>query len=106
MKKSNFIELMDVNDVAKAIQSQLVLGRSMVRIGNSLFYPGLFQEEKINSDLFRVKDFTSDKIVLQLCSRETMLKVLSLTNKENRSIGATLIYVHGKGGSRGFASGL
>ena len=93
MGKSNFIGLMDINHVAKAMRSQLVLGSSIVKIGDSLFDPGLFQEANVNSDLFRVKDFTSDKIVLQLCSRETMLKLLSLENEENSLVGATCLSI-------------
>ena len=80
---------MDVNHVAKALRSQLVLGSSMVMIGNLLVDPGLFQVAKVNSDLFRVRDFTSDKNVLQLCSGETILKLIALTNEEHGSVCGT-----------------
>ncbi|KAI9907726.1 hypothetical protein PsorP6_004782 [Peronosclerospora sorghi] len=87
--KSSTLGLMDMNHVAKALKAQLVLGSSLITAGANIVDPGLLLEAGIAKELVQVTDYTSDALVLRLCSLESMDKLCALSNEEEGSIAAT-----------------
>ncbi|KAI9906910.1 hypothetical protein PsorP6_003978 [Peronosclerospora sorghi] len=73
--KSSTLGLMDMNHVAKALRSQLVLGSSLITAGANIVDPGLLLEAGIAKALVQVTDYTSDALVLRLGSLQFMDKL-------------------------------
>ncbi|KAI9916865.1 hypothetical protein PsorP6_018113 [Peronosclerospora sorghi] len=87
--KSSTLGLMDMNHVAKALRSQIVLGSSLITAGANIVDLGLLLEAGIAKELVQVTDYTSDALVLRLCSLESMVKLCALSNEEEGTIAAT-----------------
>ncbi|KAI9915275.1 hypothetical protein PsorP6_008360 [Peronosclerospora sorghi] len=62
--KSSTLGLMDMNHVAKALRSQLVLGSSLITVGANIVDTGMLLEAGIAKELVQVTDYTSDALVL------------------------------------------
>eukprot|EP00918_Siedleckia_nematoides_P032584 GHVU01070779.1.p1 GENE.GHVU01070779.1~~GHVU01070779.1.p1 ORF type:complete len:762 (+),score=80.80 GHVU01070779.1:258-2543(+) len=94
---TNYVFMVDPNHVAKAYRSQIVLGSRSLTMGDSVIDPGLLMVAGVNSDLYRVQDFTSDLLVLQLCSGNTLQQLLSIQASEDVSsivvTGLTLFFL-------------
>ena len=58
-------------------------GNSVKTIGNVLIDTGMIKESGINQELWRVKDWADDLLVLKLCSREYS-RTHSLSKKSSR----------------------
>lgn len=85
------IGVMDPNHAAKSFRSQLVLGTSIVHIGNAyFFYVGLLDEAGAKKSLYVVDDFASDQLVLQLTSVNTLKKLLACSPADASSMVFTL----------------
>ena len=82
--KTKTVAMVDPNHVAKAIRSQLVLGGTFTTIGDSYFDVGLLQLSGVAKNLYRVDDFTSDAVVLELCSNRTISKMEKEALTEDR----------------------
>ena len=82
--KNKTVAMVDPNHVAKAIRSQLVLGGTFTTIGGSYFDVGLLQLSGVAKNLYRVDDFASDAVVLELCSKRTISKMEQEALTEDR----------------------
>lgn len=81
------VGVMDPNHAAKSFRSQLVLGSSIVQLGNDfVFDVGLLNEAGVQKSLFVVDDFASDNLVLQLCSPKTIEKLLECDSSESNNV--------------------
>ena len=74
----NNVVMTDRNHSAKNLWSQLVLGNSIISGGNVIFDVGLLQIAGVSQDLYRVSDYASDVLDLQLCSSNAINKLLNL----------------------------
>ena len=79
----NTIVMTDCNHAAKNLRSQLVLGTTIVKGGNAIFDVGILRLAGVPPDLYRVSDYASDVLVLQLCSSSTINKLLDLLLKSH-----------------------
>jgi hypothetical protein len=79
----NTVAMTDANHAAKAIRSQLVLGSYVVTCGSGYFDVGLLNKAGVDRDLFRVSDYSSDCVILKLCSLETISKLMLLVGSES-----------------------
>ena len=55
-----------------------MLGTNIVSRGNAIFDVGLLYLAGVPADLYHVSDYTSDILVLKLCSSNTINKLLNL----------------------------
>eukprot|EP00918_Siedleckia_nematoides_P004456 GHVU01009917.1.p1 GENE.GHVU01009917.1~~GHVU01009917.1.p1 ORF type:complete len:1028 (+),score=110.56 GHVU01009917.1:417-3500(+) len=86
----NTVYFVDPNHVAKAVRSQLVLGTSIVTLGDAVVDPGLFLAAGVKQELYRVDDYASDGLVLELCSEATLGKLEAvMETEEANSVVAT-----------------
>ena len=74
----NSVVMTDCNHVVKNLRSQLVLGTSIVSGGDAIFDVVILQLAGVSQDLYRGIDYASDVLVLQLCSSNTINKLLNL----------------------------
>eukprot|EP00918_Siedleckia_nematoides_P028014 GHVU01060261.1.p1 GENE.GHVU01060261.1~~GHVU01060261.1.p1 ORF type:complete len:584 (+),score=69.11 GHVU01060261.1:139-1890(+) len=77
------VYFIDPNHVAKAIRSQLVLGSSIVTLGRTVVDPGLLMVAGVSQEIYTVKDFASDGLVLKLCSVETLIALQAIMPAEH-----------------------
>eukprot|EP00918_Siedleckia_nematoides_P003887 GHVU01008727.1.p1 GENE.GHVU01008727.1~~GHVU01008727.1.p1 ORF type:complete len:875 (+),score=105.20 GHVU01008727.1:109-2625(+) len=82
--KQSAVFLVDPNHAAKAMRSQLVLGTRVVTLGRHLFDTGLLDAAGVKKELIAVTDFTSDVVVLELCSEDTLTKLQAIVESEER----------------------
>eukprot|EP00918_Siedleckia_nematoides_P081091 GHVU01177873.1.p1 GENE.GHVU01177873.1~~GHVU01177873.1.p1 ORF type:complete len:768 (+),score=67.45 GHVU01177873.1:515-2818(+) len=91
------VYFVDPNHVAKAMRSQLILGTCVIIMGSTAFDPGLFYAAGVKTELFRVDDYTSDGLVLQLCSASTLKCLQRIAATEDASsvavTGLTLFFL-------------
>ena len=73
----NSVVMTDCNHAAKNLRSQLVLG-TFVSGGDAIFDVGILHLAGVSQELYRVSDYASDMLVLQLCSSDTINKLLNL----------------------------
>eukprot|EP00918_Siedleckia_nematoides_P094948 GHVU01208473.1.p1 GENE.GHVU01208473.1~~GHVU01208473.1.p1 ORF type:complete len:668 (+),score=68.59 GHVU01208473.1:414-2417(+) len=83
--KRSSVFLLDPNHAAKALRSQLVLGSRVVTLGRHLVDPGLLAVAGVKKELVAVSDFTSDVVVLELCSEETLNKLEAIVKHEEQA---------------------
>ena len=81
---TNSVVMKDCNHAAKNLRSQLVLGTNIVSGGNAIFDVGLLPLPGVAADLYCVGDYTSDILVLKLCSSNTINKLLNLLISSNK----------------------
>ena len=81
---TNSVVMTDCNHAAKNLRSQLVLGTTIVSGGKAIFDVGILHLAGVLQELFRVSDYTSDVLVLQLCSSSTITKLLTLLLTSNK----------------------
>ncbi|KAI9909473.1 hypothetical protein PsorP6_014789 [Peronosclerospora sorghi] len=62
------VPIVDPNNVAKAVRSQLILGSNIVLAGDYLVDPGLLPDANVSKELYQVTDYTSDLLVIRLYS--------------------------------------
>lgn len=93
MGKTDVIGVMDMNHGQKSLRSQIVLGSSIKEIGGIVIDQGLFQltPVKIPIDWYKVSDYSSDILVLKLCSHETIQKILNITPADEVDINAIAV---------------
>jgi hypothetical protein len=73
----------DTNHNVKNSRYQLVIGGNTPSIiGPYVVDPGLLKKADIPNDLYRVKDFACDLLVLRLTSAETMEQILKVPNQD------------------------
>ena len=85
----NSVVMTDCNHAAKNLRSQLVLGTTIVSGGNAIFDVRILHLAGVSQDLYRVSDYVSGMLVLQLCSSDTINKLLQLlitTNEDPLNI--------------------
>ena len=82
----NSVVMNDCNHAAKNLRSQLVLGTSTVSGGDEIFDVGILHLAGVSQDLYRVSDYASDVLVLQLCSSDTINKLLNLLLTSSESL--------------------
>ncbi len=68
---TNSVVMTDCNHAAKNLRLQLVLGTNIVSGGNTIFDVGLLPLACVPANLYHVSDYTSDLLVLKLCSSNT-----------------------------------
>ena len=73
----------DANHNMKSLQYQLVGGSSCVTCGMAVLDPGLLQACGIPETLIRVSDWASDKLVLDLASSNTLMKLKARLDVQN-----------------------
>ena len=96
--KTNIIGVMDMNHAMKSYRSQIVLGSSVKQIGGILIDQGLFQvtPNKIPMDWYKVANYSSDIIVLKLCSPETIKKIIDIQPAPEKESDTKAVAVLGK----------
>ena len=88
--KSSFTGLTDPNHNVKNGQYQMVIGGNTCKtIGHAIIDAGLLPIGKVPQDLWRIKDFASDLLVLKLASAKTIESVLPITVMDELSKKAT-----------------
>ena len=87
-----------MNHAMKSYRSQIVLGSSVKQIGGILIDQGLFQvtPNKIPMDWYKVADYSSDIIVLKLCSPETIKKIIDIQPAPEKESDTKAVAVLGK----------
>eukprot|EP00918_Siedleckia_nematoides_P105958 GHVU01231286.1.p1 GENE.GHVU01231286.1~~GHVU01231286.1.p1 ORF type:complete len:750 (-),score=74.81 GHVU01231286.1:231-2339(-) len=85
MGLDNCVYFVDPNHAAKAARSQVVLGSSIITMGNALVDPGLLLVAGVKKELYQVADYASDGLVLQLCSSDTLDKLKGIADSEDAS---------------------
>ena len=80
--KSPTVGMIDPNHVSKAIRSQLVLGGSFTTVGDTCFDVGLLQLAGVQQNLYRVDDFSSDSVVLELCNTTNISKIEKIVSAQ------------------------
>ena len=83
---SNHVGLVDSNHNAKNFHYMVVGGSCVLMIGNYVIDPQLLVLAKVANDLWRVKDWASDNLVLKLASSSTVEKLATLDQEEDASI--------------------
>lgn len=93
MGKTDVIGVMDMNHGQKSLWSQIVLGSLVKEIGSIVIDQGLFQltPVKIPMDWYKVSDYSSDILVLKLCSNETIQKILDIKPADEFDINAIAV---------------
>lgn len=76
--KRNQVSLPDTNHNVKNARYQLIGGSSAACFGYYVFDPSLLKLAKVNQKLWRVEDYASDALVLQLASSSTIQKLNGL----------------------------
>ena len=76
--ESTYIGTTDPNHNAKSIVYQIIGGSSLPFIGTKYIDASLLHLAEVPEDLWRPSDFSSDLIVLKLCSSITMEKLIQL----------------------------
>lgn len=84
----NYCAMVDTNHNMKNFRYMLVGGSCVVFIGNYVLDPQLLVIASVPNDLWRIKDWASDAIVLKMASSSTVEKVVALENEEAGSIAA------------------
>ena len=88
----SYCGLTDPNHNVKNGRYQMVVGRNSVKtIGQAIIDTGFFPLAEIEQELWRVKDFALDLIVLKLASTKTVFAILSLLPADPVSNKATCI---------------
>ena len=77
--------MIDPNHIGKAIRSQLVLGGSFTTVGDTCFDVGLLQLAGVQQNLYRVDDFSSDAIVLELFNTTNVAKIEKIADDEDKN---------------------
>ena len=80
------VGLIDTDHNAKNFRYQLLGGSSVVMMGNFIIDPELLRLARVEIDLWRVKDFASDLLVLKLASEKTINKLSQLDNEDSSCI--------------------
>ena len=80
---TNSVVMTDCNHAAKNLRSQLVLGTIIVVGGKAIFDVGILHLAGVPQELYRINDYASDVLVLQLCSSSTINKLLTLLLTSN-----------------------
>jgi len=70
----------DVNHNMKSMRYQLIGGSACVTCGTVLINPGLLKAAGVAEGLFRVSDWASNKLVLEIASENTINKLHDLYN--------------------------
>ena len=87
--------IVDTNRNGKNLRYQEMLGGNMVKsIGCVLIGGGIVKASGINQETWRVKDWSDDHIVLCLCSADTVLKIIHLTNGKQDPTTIAVICLH------------
>ena len=81
--KKDYLCVTDTNHNVKNARYQAIIGGNAVKtIGNCLIDTGMLKLLGINQELYIVKDFASDKSVLELNSSNTVAKILGLEGQD------------------------
>ena len=77
-EKTNEIAFVDDNHVAEAIRNQILSEAELKTIGSNLIQPGIFALANLNipKDIYKVKDFASDALVLGICVPKLIKKIM------------------------------
>ncbi|XP_065663502.1 uncharacterized protein LOC136085832 [Hydra vulgaris] len=77
-EKTSEVAFIDDNHVVKAIRNQILSGTELKIIGSYLIQPGIFAHASLNisKDLYEVKDFASDALVLGICDPKLIKKII------------------------------
>ncbi|KAI9913330.1 hypothetical protein PsorP6_005485 [Peronosclerospora sorghi] len=70
--RGDTVSVVDLNHVAKPVGSQLIFGSNIVLAGDYLVDPGLLPAANVSKELYQVTDYTSDLLVIRLCSPLTL----------------------------------
>ena len=80
-------DLTDPNHKVKNGRYQMVIGGNNPKtVGDALIDTGLLPDSKIAKDLWEIKEFASNLIVLHLASTETVLAVMYVQINDPRSV--------------------
>jgi hypothetical protein len=83
---TNYSTHTDTNHNVKNYRYQGIIGGNSVKtIGNHVIDTGLLKKIAIPNELYRIKDFASDSLVLRLNSADTVSKILMLENQDAES---------------------
>jgi len=88
------VGLIDTNHNAKNFRYQFLGASSAVWIGHIVFDTELFRLAGVSKLLWRVKDFASDLLVLELASLNTMNKLCSLEGESAESVKALAVTLY------------
>lgn len=83
---NNHVALVDTNHNTKNFRYQGIGGSCVVIMGNHVLDPALLPLAGVAEELWRVKDWASDLVVLRLASAATVAKVATLVNEEAGSV--------------------
>ena len=82
----NHVGLVDTNHNTKNFRYQGIGGSCVVIMGDHVLDPALLPLAGVAQELWRVKDWASDLVVLRLASVDTVAKVGTLVNEEADSV--------------------
>ena len=80
------VGLVDTNHNTKNFRYQGIGGSCVVIMGDHVLDPALLPLAGVAQELWRVKDWASDLVVLRLASADTVAKVATLVNEEAGSV--------------------
>ncbi|KAI9895234.1 hypothetical protein PsorP6_019322 [Peronosclerospora sorghi] len=82
--RGDTVSVVDPNHVAKAVRSQLIIGCNIVLAGDYLVDPGLLPAANVSKELYQVTDYTSDLLVIRLCSPITLQLLAGVAECQNQ----------------------
>ena len=88
--KAHFVALVDTNHNCKNFRYQFMGYSCVLIMGNHPVDTGLFVLAGIPQELWRVKDWASDLVVLRMASLQTVLKVAALSESEDQGTVAVM----------------
>ncbi len=97
--KSRYVGSVDTNHNSKNARYQVFGASSAVWIGTTIIDPELLHLAGVAHDLWQVKDFASDLLILKLASADTVEKLCSLVDEDQGCIGvicATLYFMRAR----------
>lgn len=83
--KNDFFAMTDIPHNVKNCRYQILGLNSAVTIGKYILDIGLFPEAEVETEVYRVKDWASDKVVLRACSLKTCKKIQNVSVKDERT---------------------
>ena len=91
--KQSYLGTTDTNHNCKSYRYQYIGGSATVSVGNYVLDPGLLHVANVGIDLWRIKDYASDLLVLKLASTSTVDALCSLVGKEEDPVVVTVLCV-------------
>ena len=82
--KVGHVGLVDSNHNAKNFRYQWIGGSCVVILGSVASDPHLLVLAGIHPDIYRVKDWASDTVILEMASYKTVSKLVALSNSERK----------------------